>query len=177
MEKQPWLTISGLIKQDSGSVIIDNKEVNIDNSEWQKIIGYVPQNINLLDDTIINNITFSDDNSYDTEFLDIISNQSQISDFIKLHGKKKIGERGLRMSGGQLQRLSIARALYKKPSIIIFDEATSALDSETEKKVFDTIYSLKRNKTLIIISHNVKNLDRCDFKFKLENGVLINIKT
>ncbi len=169
--------ISGLIKQDSGSVIIDNKEVNIDNSEWQKIIGYVPQNINLLDDTIINNITFSDDNSYDTEFLDIISNQSQISDFIKLHGKKKIGERGLRMSGGQLQRLSIARALYKKPSIIIFDEATSALDSETEKKVFDTIYSLKRNKTLIIISHNVKNLDRCDFKFKLENGVLINIKT
>ena len=81
------------------------------------------------------------------------------------------------MSGGQLQRLSIARALYKKPSIIIFDEATSALDLETEKKVFNTIYSLKKDKTLIIISHNIKNLDECDAKFKLENGILINVKT
>ncbi len=169
--------ISGLIKQDSGSVIIDSKEVKIDNSEWQKLIGYVPQNINLLDDTIINNITFSDDDNYDPNFLEKISNQSQISDFIKSNGNKKIGERGLRMSGGQLQRLSIARALYKKPSIIIFDEATSALDLETEKKVFNTIYSLKKDKTLIIISHNIKNLDECDAKFKLENGILINVKT
>ena len=140
--------ISGLIKQDSGSVFVDNNEVNIDNSGWQKLIGYVPQNINLLDDTIINNITFSEDESYDNDFLEMISNQSQISDFIKSHGNKKIGERGLRMSGGQLQRLSIARALYKKPSILIFDEATSALDLETEKKVFNTIYSFKRKKDI-----------------------------
>tara|TARA_B100000989_G_C19533184_1_gene471643 strand:+ start:18599 stop:20332 length:1734 start_codon:yes stop_codon:yes gene_type:complete len=166
--------ISGLIKQDSGSVFVDNNEVNIDNSEWQKLIGYVPQNINLLDDTLINNITFSDDESYDNDFLEMISNQSQITDLIKSHGNKKIGERGLRMSGGQLQRLSIARALYKKPSILIFDEATSALDLETEKKVFNTIYSLKRKKTLIIISHNIKNLDECDVKFRLENGTLTN---
>ena len=74
------------------------------------------------------------------------------------------------MSGGQLQRLSIARALYKKPEILIFDEATNALDEETEKKLLETIYSFKGKITLIIISHNLKNLDKCDAKYKLENG-------
>ena len=79
------------------------------------------------------------------------------------------------MSGGQLQRLSIARALYKKPSILIFDEATNALDDETEKKVYETVYSLKGKVTLIIVSHNINNLDDCDQKFKLQDGKLHKI--
>ena len=167
--------VAGLIKPQSGKIILDNKEVEIDNSNWQNLIGYVPQSVNLLDDTIKNNITFCENNDGNKKLLMEVANQAQISELINNYGDKIIGERGLRMSGGQLQRLSIARALYRKPSILIFDEATNALDSSTETKVFDTIYSLKGKVTLILISHNVNNLNKCDQKFKLENGTLNKI--
>ena len=161
--------ISGLLQPSSGKIFLDNKELEINNSQWQKKIGYVPQSINLLNDTIINNITFCDDH-LDHELLKKISIDSQISELIINEGNKEVGEKGLKMSGGQLQRLSIARALYKKPEILIFDEATNALDEETEKQLIETIYSFKGKMTLIIISHNLKNLDNCDAKYKLENG-------
>ena len=163
--------ISGLTKPNDGKLYLDEVETQIDNSNWQKLIGYVPQSINLLDETIINNITFCEEN-LDKPLLEKVSKQAEIFDLVNNSGDKKVGERGLRMSGGQLQRLSIARSLYKKPSILIFDEATNALDEETERKVFETVYSLKGEMTLIIISHNINNLDKCDIKFKLEKGVL-----
>ena len=161
--------ISGLLQPSNGKIFLDNTELKIHNAQWQKIVGYVPQAINLLNDTIINNITFCDDH-VDHELLKKISIESEISELIINEGNKEVGEKGLKMSGGQLQRLSIARALYKKPEILIFDEATNALDEETEKKLLDTIYSFKGKITLIIISHNLKNLDKCDAKYKLENG-------
>ena len=161
--------ISGLLQPSSGKIFLDNTELEIHNAQWQKIVGYVPQSINLLNDTIINNITFCDDH-LDHELLKKISIESQISELIINEGNKEVGEKGLKMSGGQLQRLSIARALYKKPEILIFDEATNALDDETEKKLIETIYSFKGKITLIIISHNLQNLDNCDAKYKLENG-------
>jgi ATP-binding cassette, subfamily B, bacterial PglK len=161
--------ISGLLQPSSGKIFLDNTELEIHNAQWQKIIGYVPQSINLLNDTIINNITFCDDH-LDHKLLKKISIESQISELIINEGNREVGEKGLKMSGGQLQRLSIARALYKKPEILIFDEATNALDEETEKKLLETIYSFKGKITLIIISHNLKNLDSCDAKYKLENG-------
>ncbi len=167
--------ISGLTKPLKGNIFVDGKEMQIDNSSWQSLIGYVPQTTNLLDDNVINNITFCDEN-VDQIFLEKIGKQAQILDLIKNHGDKNVGERGLRMSGGQLQRLSIARALYKKPSILIFDEATNALDEATEQKVFDTVYSLKGKVTLIIVSHNLHNLKQCDKKFKLEEGSLRKIE-
>lgn len=168
--------IAGLIKPQTGTIYLDEKEVEIDNPNWQNHIGYVPQSINLLDDTIINNITFCEEKENEKELLFNVAKQAQILDLIENFGNKKIGERGLRMSGGQLQRLSIARALYKKPSILIFDEATNALDELTEKRVFDTIYSLKGKVTLILISHNINNLDRCDSKFELKKGKLKKIE-
>ena len=161
--------ISGLLQPSNGKIFLDNTELKIHNAQWQKIVGYVPQAINLLNDTIINNITFCDDH-VDHELLKKISIESEISELIINEGNKEVGEKGLKMSGGQLQRLSIARALYKKPEILIFDEATNALDEETEKKLLETIYSFKGKITLIIISHNLKNLDKCDAKYKLENG-------
>ena len=161
--------ISGLLQPSNGKIFLDNIELKIHNAQWQKIVGYVPQAINLLNDTIINNITFCDDH-VDHELLKKISIESEISELIINEGNKEVGEKGLKMSGGQLQRLSIARALYKKPEILIFDEATNALDEETEKKLLETIYSFKGKITLIIISHNLKNLDKCDAKYKLENG-------
>jgi len=167
--------IAGLVSPDEGKILLDGKEVKVDNSDWQNLIGYVPQSVNLLDDTIINNITFCENNKNDDEFLMDVAKQAQILELIKDSGNKNVGERGLRMSGGQLQRLSIARALYKKPSILIFDEATNALDESTEKKVFDTIYSLKGKVTLILISHNLNNLNKCDLKFKLNDGKLDKI--
>jgi ABC-type bacteriocin/lantibiotic exporter with double-glycine peptidase domain len=167
--------IAGLVSADEGKILLDGKEVKVDNSDWQNFIGYVPQSVNLLDDTIINNITFCENNKNDDEFLLDVAKQAQILELIKDSGNKNVGERGLRMSGGQLQRLSIARALYKKPSILIFDEATNALDETTEKKVFDTIYSLKGKVTLILISHNLNNLNKCDLKFKLSDGKLDKI--
>ena len=167
--------IAGLVSPDEGKILLDGKEVKVDNSDWQNFIGYVPQSVNLLDDTIINNITFCENNKNDDEFLIDVAKQAQILELIKDSGNKNVGERGLRISGGQLQRLSIARALYKKPSILIFDEATNALDESTEKKVFDTIYSLKGKVTLILISHNLNNLNKCDLKFKLNYGKLDKI--
>ena len=167
--------IAGLVSPDEGKILLDGKEVKVDNSDWQNLIGFVPQSVNLLDDTIINNITFCENNKNDDEFLMDVAKQAQILELIKNSGNKNVGERGLRMSGGQLQRLSIARALYKKPSILIFDEATNALDESTEKKVFDTIYSLKGKVTLILISHNLNNLNKCDLKFKLNDGKLDKI--
>ena len=87
--------VAGLIKPQSGKIILDNKEVEIDNSNWQNLIGYVPQSVNLLDDTIINNITFCENIDGNKKFLMEVANQAQISELIDNYGDKIIGERGL----------------------------------------------------------------------------------
>ena len=81
-----------------------------------------------------------------------------------------VGERGLQLSGGQRQRIGIARALYHNPAVLIFDEATSSLDGSTEKKIMNTIYSLRNNKTIILISHRIKTLKECDYIFFIKDG-------
>ena len=86
-----------------------------------------------------------------------------------------VGERGIKISGGQRQRIGIARAIYNQPEILIFDEATSSLDEETEKVFFDQIYNLKKNKTILIVSHKRSMLNRCDKVFELENKKLNEI--
>ena len=88
----------------------------------------------------------------------------------------KVGERGAQISGGQLQRIGIARAIYKNPDLLIFDESTASLDSNTEEEVLKSINSLRGNKTIIMISHNLKNLKDCDYVYSLKNGVLKNEK-
>lgn len=165
----------GLFSPNSGSVLIDGKfEVN--SHQWRKRIGFVPQNIYLLDDTIEKNIALG------AEEKDI--NKKKIQEVLKLvaldelvngmplQEKTKIGENGVRLSGGEKQRLAIARALYKDPEVIIFDEATSALDELTESQIMKTIHEMVSSRTIIMIAHRLTTLKNCDKIYIINKGCL-----
>ena len=168
--------LSGLIKPTSGQVIID--ETQLENGSWGYNLGYVPQDIYLLDDTIKSNIAFGEDSKDFNE--DRFFNSlkiSNLSEFVnKLDEKEKtfIGDRGIRMSGGQRQRLGIARCIYFQPKLIILDEPTSSLDLENEKLIMSDIYKLT-DYTLIIVSHRHSILKNCDRLFKIENNKIWDI--
>ena len=155
----------GLLKPTSGEIIIDDKLIKHP-FFWGNQIGVVSQSVYLIDESIKENIAFGINlNSINLQKVESATKISQISDFIKTlpNGLMTIvGERGVQLSGGQLQRLGIARAMYHNPKLLIFDEATSQLDKETEKRLIDLIYSFKKNKTIIIITHNLSILDKCD---------------
>ena len=169
----------GLLKPTSGEVIIDNKDTlnNENRKHWYSNISYVPQNIFLNDDTIRNNIAFSES---DKSQLNFRINRSVIlsglKKFVKSLDKKletNIGEMGDSISGGQKQRLGIARALYKEHQLLILDEPTSALDEKTEANFLEVIKKLTKKRTIIIISHNTTNLKFCDKIYELKDGKLI----
>ena len=164
----------GLLKPDKGEILINDKDINSNITSWRKNIGYVPQNIFLIDDTFKKNISFEiENNTEDLEKLNECLKQSELTKFINnlQDGVETIvGERGSRISGGQLQRVGIARALYNNPKILIFDESTSALDQETELEILKNIYKFKNKKTLIIITHKKELLSECNKIYKLENG-------
>ncbi len=169
----------GLIKPTKGIISIDN--ISIDDADYGgKLFGYVPQDIYLTDDSILNNIAFGE--SKDKINYDNLKNaidKSQLSDFVDSldNGLNTIvGERGTRISGGQLQRVGIARALYRNPDIIILDEATSSLDIETENQFMNSINNLIKNKTLIIISHRKNTLNNCNKIYELRNKKLTLVK-
>jgi ABC-type multidrug transport system fused ATPase/permease subunit len=137
-----------------GQVLCDGEPIHNNLDAWHKNIGYVPQDIFLIDDTVKNNILFGLNYSkIDEARLWRVIKQSQLDDFItcKKDLEINIGERGLMISGGQRQRIGIARVLYKNPEIIIFDESTSSLDASNEKEIFKTIQSLADEKTIIVI--------------------------
>ncbi len=167
----------GLISPTEGDILIDQNSVHKEIKGWHKIIGYMPQKNFLLDDTIENNIIFFD--RLDNEFFKKIIKQCQLEKLINSlenGAKTLIGENGARLSGGQLQRISLARTLYKNPEILILDEATTSLDRDNEKKILDIISNLKTNKTVIIISHQIQNLSFCDKIFELKNEQLNIVK-
>ena len=161
--------LSGLIDPISGKIEVNSNETAQTLIEMQ-ILGFVPQTPFLLDATIIDNICFG--NSYDERKYKEAIDQSQLTEFLNsLENKDKtiVGERGTLLSGGQRQRISIARALYHDSQIIIFDEPTSALDSKTEENLMNSIKSLKRDKTIIIISHSKSILKFCDEVYEVSN--------
>lgn len=168
--------LSGLIKPSKGKVIVD--DVILEDGSWGHNLGYVPQDIYLLDDTIKANIAFGEDvKNYDQNRFNNSLKISNLSDFINKLDKKEqtfVGDRGIRMSGGQRQRLGIARCVYFEPKLIILDEPTSSLDLENEKLIMEDIYKLK-NYTLIIISHRHSILKNCDRLFKIENNKIIKV--
>ena len=172
----------GLLEPDEGQVQVDDKSIFKNIKSWRKLIGYVPQDVYLSDDTIKNNICFVNKNTKidDKRFDNAIKN-SQLRDFVNsLENKEQtlVGENGIRISGGQRQRIGIARALYREPKILILDEATSALDIDTENNILETISRLDKNLTLIIISHRMNTLKKCEKIYKIEKGKinLINNK-
>lgn len=170
--------IVGLQKPNEGKILIDNKDLNTISNQWMSSIGYISQNIFLVNDTIENNIALGipKDQISSSRISEVIS-QVQLTSYIDDLPKgleTKVGERGVQISGGQKQRIGIARALYQNPEILVLDEATSALDPDTEKSIFNLIEFFKNHKTIIIISHNISNLDFCDKVYKIENKKIIN---
>ena len=163
--------ILGVLKPEKGSILSDGQNVYEDMRSWQEKLGYIPQNIFLLDDTIRNNITFGlPEEQIDEEALWRAIEQAQLKEYIEGLDDgiyTVVGERGVRMSGGQRQRLGIARALYHDPELLVMDEATSALDKETEEAVMESIEALYGTKTLIIIAHRLSTIEKCDIVYEV----------
>ena len=169
--------IIGLLVADNGNILIDGCDVETSIEHLSKQVGYVPQNIYLVDDTIASNIAFGIDNN-EINLLNLIDSikSAKLEELISSlpNGINTIvGERGANLSGGQIQRIGIARALYNNPEILVFDEATSALDINNEVEIIKTINSLKGKKTIIFISHRPSTLSNCDRIYKIENGFLL----
>jgi ABC-type multidrug transport system fused ATPase/permease subunit len=167
----------GLHSPEVGVILIDGVPLDKNNiHSWRLLIGYVPQEIYLLDESIAENIAFGTPNHFiDHLALRKAAEAAQILDFIEkelpLGFQTKVGERGVRLSGGQRQRIGLARALYHEPQILILDEATSALDQKTEKTVMETINRLQGNLTIISIAHRMSTLEKCDRVIRMENNI------
>ena len=164
--------ILGLHAPSAGIIKVDSAPITSENiSSWRSMIGYVPQDIYLLDDTIAANIAFGiDTQKIDSKALQEAARGAHILDFIRALPEgfnTVVGERGVRLSGGQRQRIGVARALYHAPEVLVLDEATSALDHDTEKAVMETITLLKGKLTIIIIAHRLSTLEHCSRVIRL----------
>ncbi len=168
--------ILGLLKPQQGNILVNGINIFSDLRGWQGKLGYIPQSIFLIDDSIQANIAFGvDEKDVDKEKLMAVIRMSCLDEFINdlPYGvNTMVGERGVRISGGERQRLGIARALYTDPEVLIMDEATSALDTGTEAKVMDAIRKIKKGRTLIMIAHRLSTVEECDCLFLLNNGKL-----
>ena len=170
--------ILGLLAPTSGAIAVDGNSIYENLIGWQQIVGYVQQDVFLLDDSILKNIAFGiHEENIDYERMYQVVNETQLDDFVYALSEglnTQLGERGLRLSGGQKQRIGIARALYHKSSVLVFDEATSALDTETETEIMSEISNLKGDQTIIVIAHRLSTLKHCDRILELSKGSIVN---
>jgi len=170
--------ILGLLDPEKGKVLVDGTDIINNKKSWQKNIGYIPQDTYLLDDSIKNNIVFGiDAEKIDYKLLSETIKIAQLEKFIELSKNKLdtiVGNRGIKISGGEKQRIGIARALYNNPKILIFDEATSALDIDNENKILEEVYDGLNDKTIIIISHRNNTVKYCDSIYVMEQGEVID---
>ncbi len=161
----------------SGCILIDGKNVSDHTYGYSKIIGYVPQSIYLVDGSVRENVAFGEESDeIDDGAVWASLSQAKLADYVKEldDGLDTIvGERGVKFSGGQRQRLAIARALYRRPQILILDEATSALDNETEASIISEIESLHGKITMIIIAHRLTSVKNCDTIYEIVDGKMI----
>jgi len=165
----------GLVSPSKGAFEVDGHEIKSAKIQpWQRMIGYVPQEIYLLDDTISRNIAFGvNDTEIDHTQIRKVIETAGIHKFIDSFDdglNTKIGERGVRISGGQRQRIGIGRALYQNPQVLILDEATSSLDSKTEEEILNELRKIRGKVTMILVAHRQSTLQFCDKIFKIENG-------
>lgn len=169
--------ILGLLRPEHGSVKMDDFDIFAMPRAWSRIVGYVPQTVFLIDDTIRANITFGiEDSAIEDEDVWKALELAQLKEFVEGLPEQldsMVGERGIRFSGGQKQRIAIARALYHNPDILVLDEATSALDGETERALMEAIERLHGVKTLIIIAHRLSTIQDCDRIYEVCNGVAV----
>lgn len=174
--------VMGLLKPTEGNLMVDGQIITETNCRaWQTHISHVPQNVFLADNTIESNIAFGvPTHLIDKEKVKIAAKKAQLANIIETWPDKyetRVGERGVQLSGGQCQRIGIARALYKEADVIILDEATSALDGETEKEVIASIEALSTDITILVIAHRLNTLDFCTEIIELGQGGIIKSKT
>ncbi|MBQ9926685.1 MAG: ABC transporter ATP-binding protein [Lachnospiraceae bacterium] len=164
----------GLLQLQSGEILADGVEIRDHYPSWLKNIGYIPQTIFMIDDSIRKNVAFGyADEDIDDEKVWRALKEAQLDEFVR--GLPEgldtgIGERGIRISGGQRQRIGIARALFEDPEVLVLDEATSALDNDTEAAIMDSINRLHGKKTLVIIAHRLQTIEKCDMVYRIEGG-------
>ena len=168
----------GLLAPLSGSVVVNGQEVSGIESDWQKTIGYIPQTIFLMDDSLRRNIAIGiADAEIDEVAIVEALKSAQLEDFVASLPDgidTVVGERGVRLSGGQRQRIGIARALYHRPSVLVLDEATSSLDTETEHGVMQAVQALQGDKTVIIVAHRLSTVEYCDRLYRLDAGRIVD---
>lgn len=166
--------ILGLLYPNKGSVKHFGIDIKKFLKSWRKKIGYVPQNLSLIDGTIKDNICLGYlENEIDHKLLHKCINFSELNAFIDTLPnllETNVGHLGKKISGGQLQRIGIARALYQNPNILIFDEATNALDINIEDKLIKNLKKFNEDLTIILISHRLSVLKNCDKIFIIEKG-------
>lgn len=164
----------GLLHTQEGTITCDGMNIFDNYPAWLAKIGYIPQSIYLIDESIRDNIAFGiDADKIDDARIWEVLEEAQLKEFVEELPEgldTTIGDRGVRISGGQRQRLGIARALYHNPEILVFDEATSALDTDTERAVMDAINSFHGRKTMVIIAHRLNTIAKCDVIYKVEDG-------
>lgn len=164
----------GLLEVKEGKVLADGQDIKKYYRKWLKNVGYIPQMIFMLDDTIRKNVAFGvPEEKIDEERVWEVLKEARLDEFVRTLPDgldTGIGERGIRLSGGQRQRIGIARALYNNPEVLILDEATSALDNDTEAAIMESINRLHGKKTLIIIAHRLQTIEKCDIVYRVENG-------
>lgn len=169
--------ISGFFKPSKGSIKVDGEDIFQNLNSWRKNIGYVSQDIYLIDDSIENNIAFGiSEDKINNDQIQNALRRSQLETFVKglPNGvQTQVGEKGVQISGGQKQRIGLSRALYHDPEVLFLDEATSALDEKTELAIMESIYLLKNKKTIIIVAHRHSTLKHCDRIFEISNNRLI----
>ena len=171
--------LMGLLPTEKGEILIDGKSIKNNLSGWQKNIGCVPQDVFILDDSLKKNIAFGlDENDINTEKIHKVLSESGLTKYannLPSGIETMVGERE-RISGGQKQRIGIARALYLEPEILILDESTSSLDEKTENSIVKELYDKNKSKTIIFVSHNLKNLINCNDVYQIENKTLKKIE-
>ncbi len=167
----------GLLHVQKGAITCDGRSIFDNYESWLAQIGYIPQSIYLVDESIRDNIAFGiDADKIDENRIWEVLEEAQLKEFIEELPEgldTKIGDRGVRISGGQRQRIGIARALYHDPEILVFDEATSALDNDTEKAVMDAVNSFHGRKTMVIIAHRLNTIAKCDVIYKVDGEKIV----
>ena len=169
----------GLIEPSQGALMLDNKTIGSNNKHaWQQRIGFVPQSIFLSEGSIAENIAFGlNKKDIDIEKVQQAVKYSHLESLVNSLPQglnTKVGERGIQLSGGQRQRIGIARALYNQADVLVFDEATSALDGITEKVIMDAIQELSGQKTIVMIAHRLKTVQKCDVIYFIEQGRVVD---
>lgn len=164
----------GLLEPTAGQVTVDGVDVHTHTRAWQANLGVVPQMVFLIDDTVRANVALGvPPEDVDEDAITEAVAMAQLDDFVAslpLGLDTVVGERGIRVSGGQRQRLAIARALYHRPRVLVFDEGTSALDNETEAALMRALRCLRGQRTLIAVAHRLTTVQQCDRVLLVRNG-------